>query len=114
MALVCTTVHMLWMYNAEVKSLTMEEPQLSAIADGEYEGEYDLRLVYVKVIVTIRKGRIDNITILKHDNGNGKKAEKIVDSVIRQQKLGVNTISGATASSKAILKAVENALKDAK
>ena len=33
--------------------------------------------------------------------------------MIGQQKLGVNAITGATASSKAILKAIENALQDA-
>ena len=89
------------------------EITLADIADGEYEGEYDLSLVYAKVKVTINKGRIENIAILKHDNGRGKKAEKIIEDVIGQQKLGVNAITGATASSKAILKAIENALQDA-
>jgi uncharacterized protein with FMN-binding domain len=113
MALICTTTYRLWKYKETVKSLTVQEPKLTDIADGEYEGEYDLSLVYAKVKVTINKGRIENIAILKHDNGRGKKAEKIIEDVIGQQKLGVNAITGATASSKAILKAIENALQDA-
>lgn len=114
MALVCTTTYRLWKYKEMVKSLTVQEPTLNDIADGEYEGEYDLSLVYAKVKVTMNKGKIENIAILKHDNGRGKRAEKIIEDVISQQKLGVNAITGATASSKAILKAVENALQDAK
>ncbi|NLL14895.1 MAG: FMN-binding protein [Fibrobacter sp.] len=113
MALICTTTYRLWKYKETVKSLTVQEPKLTDIADGEYEGEYDLSLVCAKVKVTINKGRIENIAILKHDNGRGKKAEKIIEDVIGQQKLGVNAITGATASSKAILKAIENALQDA-
>ena len=113
MALICTTTYRLWKYKETVKSLTVQEPKLTDIADGEYEGEYDLSLVYAKVKLTINKGRIENIAILKHDNGRGKKAEKIIEDVIGQQKLGVNAITGATASSKAILKAIENALQDA-
>ncbi len=113
LALVCTTAYRFWKFNEMVKSLPVEEPQVTAIADGEYEGEYDLSLVYAKVKVTVHQGRIDKIDILKHDNGNGKAAENIFDKVIKEQKLGVNTVSGATASSKALLKAVENALKKA-
>lgn len=111
LALVCTTVYRFWKFKELVKSLSVEELQMAAIADGEYEGEYDLSLVYAKVKVTVHQGRIDKIEILKHDNGNGKIAESIIDEVIKEQKLGVNTVSGATASSKALLKATENALE---
>lgn len=114
MALVCATTYRLWKYKEMVKSLTVQEPALNDIADGEYEGEFDISLVYAKVKVTMNKGKIENIAILKHDNGRGKSAEKIIEDVISQQKLGVNVITGATASSKTILKAVENALQDAK
>jgi uncharacterized protein with FMN-binding domain len=40
----------------------------------------------------------------------GKKAEAIVPAIIEAQNLTVDVVSGATGSSKAILKAVENAL----
>lgn len=112
-ALICTTAFRLWKYNEMVKSLSVQDVTLSGVADGEYMGECDLSLVYAKVKVTMRDGRIENIAILKHENGRGKSAERIIEDVIGQQKTTVNTITGATASSKAILKAVENALKDA-
>ncbi len=114
LALVFTTTYRLGKYKEMVNALTVKEPALNDIADGEYEGEFDLSLVYAKVKVTMNKGKIENIAILKHDNGRGKKAERIIEDVISQQKLGVNAITGATVSSKAILKAVENALQDVK
>jgi len=114
LALVFTTTYRLGKYKEMVNALTVKEPALNNIADGEYEGEFDLSLVYAKVKVTMNKGKIENIAILKHDNGRGKKAERIIEDVISQQKLGVNAITGATVSSKAILKAVENALQDVK
>jgi len=51
-----------------------------------------------------------SFTILEHDNGKGGKAEKIVDDVIKAQSLNVDVVSGATVSSKVILKAGEMAL----
>ena len=48
---------------------------------------------------------------IKHDHGRGKKAEIQTDLIIKNQSLNVDVITGATASSKAILKATENALK---
>jgi len=113
LVLICTTTYQLWKYKKMVKSITVQDVTLSGIADGEYEGECDLSLVFAKVKVTMREGRIENIAILKHENGRGKSAERIIEDVISRQKIDVNTITGATASSKAILKAVENALKGA-
>lgn len=48
--------------------------------------------------------------MLEHQNGLGKKAGIINKSVIDNQTLKVDSVSGATVSSKVILKAIENAL----
>jgi uncharacterized protein with FMN-binding domain len=96
------------------KSLTAEMPELSTKTDGVYRGEYDLESTPVKVTldVIVQNGQITNIQIIKHRRSPiGKKAEKIIGSIIERQSLDVDVISGATASSKSILKAVENALK---
>ncbi len=85
-------------------------PDLKMIADGEYIGEYKCGLVRAKVNVVIQNHSIVSFTILEHDNGKGGKAEKIVDDVIKAQSLNVDVVSGATVSSKVILKAGEMAL----
>jgi len=89
-------------------------PEMKYKPDGTYRGSYDLSGTPVKVTldVTVLHGNIGGITIIKHFcSPIGKKAEKIVDRIIEEQSLGIDAISGATASSKAILKAVEDALR---
>ncbi|HZH93700.1 MAG TPA: FMN-binding protein [Tissierellaceae bacterium] len=88
------------------------EADLQNIEDGEYIGEYSSPPVNAKVQVEVMDGKIRDIVILEHGHGQGGPAEAIVDDVIAQQKIDVDSISGATYSSRVILKAVEDALKD--
>lgn len=83
---------------------------LDTIDDGIYEGNYSVFPVTVKLNVTVKGHEITEILILEHVNGQGGKAEAIADQVIEKQSLQVDIISGATYSSKVILKALENAL----
>ena len=46
-----------------------------------------------------------SIEILEHFNGQGQKAEAILENIIASQTLGVDGISGATYSSTAIKQA---------
>jgi uncharacterized protein with FMN-binding domain len=95
-------------------SIQAEMPDLSGKADGIYRGEYDLPKAPVRVTLDVRiqNTKITGIEIVKHIRSPiGKKAEKITDQIIEKQSLRVDAITGATGSSKAILKAVEDALK---
>lgn len=88
-------------------------PDLSKAADGAWKGYYDGKLVKVEVEVAIASGRIESVRILRHDCGKGKPAERIVDSVVAAQSLQVDVVSGASYSSKCILKAIELAVESA-
>lgn len=101
-------------YKQAVKETTFEEINISDISDGVYIGEYDVNFIYAKVEVTVQNGEITNINILEHRHERGKTAEVIIDSIIDEQKIDVDAISGATNSSTVIKKAVENALKSSK
>jgi uncharacterized protein with FMN-binding domain len=94
----------------ELPVIQFDKVELSKIEDGSYIGEYLGKLVKVVVEARVKDNKITEIVILKHDNGLGKKAEKVVDQIISTQSLNVEVVSGATSSSKAILKAVEVAL----
>lgn len=94
----------------ELSKAQISTPNLSQIEDGTYRGSYSAFPVNVELSVEMRNGEIIAIDITKHDNGQGKDGEKIVDDVIQAQSLDVDVISGATYSSKVILKAIENAL----
>lgn len=88
----------------------IENVDLSAISDGEYLGEYSAFPISVEVKVAVINNQMAKITILEHRNGQGKPAESIVDTVVQSQSLNVDSVSGATYSSKVILKAIEDAL----
>jgi uncharacterized protein with FMN-binding domain len=95
-------------------SISAEMPDLTNKADGVFRGSYDLSPTPVKVTldVTVSNHQITQIDIIEHFcSPIGKKAEKIISQIIQKQSLDVDTVSGATASSKAILKAVENAVQ---
>ena len=96
----------------DVNSITVLSPDLANISDGIYVGEYSVIPVRVKVEVFVTEHKITDIKIIEHENGLGSKAEKIVNDVISEQSLEVDAVSGATVSSKCILKAVENAIEN--
>jgi len=88
--------------------VSAEMPDLSAKADGIYHGNY----FNVWLDVTVANHRIVKIDITEHYHSPiGKNAEKITDKIIQEQSLDVDVVTGATMSSKSILKAVEIALQ---
>ena len=101
-------------YKQAVRETTFEDINISDIPDGVYVGEYDVDFIYAKVEVTVQNGEITNINILEYRHERGKTAEVITDSIVDEQKIDVDAISGATNSSIVIKKAVENALKSRK
>jgi len=89
-------------------------PEMSGKADGVYRGNYNLSgtPVKVKLDVTVQDNKITGIEIIKHTGSRiGRRAEIITERIIEKQSLSVDAVSGATGSSTAILKAVENALQ---
>ena len=89
----------------EIKSINITE-----IDDGIYRGKYEVFPVSVELNVEVKDHQIIEIDILKHDNGQGKPAESIINSVIEQNSIDVDVISGASYSSRTILQAISNAL----
>lgn len=94
----------------KINTLQISEIDLSVVDDGVYRGEEKLGLVGSIVEVEVKDHKITNITLIDHKNWRGKPAEAILDEVIARQSLVVDTISGATASSKVILKSIEKSL----
>lgn len=86
---------------------------LSKVDDGVYTGSYKVFPIAVEVEVTINVHRITAIELKKHENGQGLPAEMIPQKVVEAQTLKVDAATGATYSSKVILKAIEDALTHA-
>lgn len=97
-------------YQNEMAAMEIGELNLSGVPDGTYEGSYDADLIKVQVAVTVEDQRIIDIALLEHENGKGAPAEAVIPHVIESQSLDVEAVSGATNSSKVILKAIETAV----
>jgi uncharacterized protein with FMN-binding domain len=95
-------------------NITFQIVNAAGVPDGVYNGSYEIGPVKVIIRATIKGESIVDIDILEHRRGLGGKAERIVEDVIQSQRLDIEAVSGATVSSKAILKAIEDALKSAK
>lgn len=100
-------------YQKEMASMKITDVDLAQVQDGTYEGAYDADLIKVKVAVDVKNHRITDIRLLQHDNGKGGPAEAVIPEVVATQSLDVEAVSGATNSSKVILKSIERALEGA-
>ena len=98
-------------YKRAVKETTIEEVNISDIPDGVYIGEYDVNFIYAKVEVDVSGGTIIDVRILEHRQERGKAAEAVANEIVDEQRIDVDTVSGATNSSIVIKKEVEVALK---
>lgn len=93
--------------------MDIPDVDLSKVGDGIYFGSCNVFPVGAKVEVTVSSHRITGIKLLSHANGQGRPAEVIPVKVVEAQTLKVDTVAGATYSSKVILKAIKNALDGA-
>ena len=101
-------------YQTKVGEISFADIDVTAYADGIYTGECDVDFIYAKVKVTVKSGAIEDIELLEHRHEQGLLAESIVGEIIRQQRVDVNEVSGATNSSRVIKKAVDNALSSSR
>ena len=97
---------------AKVRAIAIERIDGNRVTDGTYRGDFEYSNTGVSVLVTVAHHQITQIEILKGGiNEYGLKAESIVDSVVQANSTDVDVITGSTTTSKALLKAIENALK---
>ncbi|PKL00277.1 MAG: hypothetical protein CVV56_06780 [Tenericutes bacterium HGW-Tenericutes-1] len=94
----------------ELIELEIDDIDLSMVEDGEYNGTYQQLPVSVEVIVTVSNHDITDIEITKHFNGQGNDAETIIETVILEDSITIDSVAGATVSSKCILLAIKDAL----
>ncbi len=103
----------IWMTNglSKYKKMTIADIDLSKVEDGTYEGRFSGGRWSNTLEVTVKDHRITRIELEKDMKTSSKDtSRKLFDSVIDGQTTLVDTVSGATVTSKAYLKAIENAL----
>ena len=83
--------------------------------DGTYTGVGQGKNPDLKVSVTVSNGKLSNVEILSANEPKGKEALNVVPKeIIETQSTSVDTVSGATLTSKGIMMAVNDALSKAK
>ncbi|MGN0773960.1 MAG: FMN-binding protein [Candidatus Ventricola sp.] len=80
------------------------------VADGTYAGTAETPLVKVTVEVSVQDHILREIRLLRHENGQGAPAEAMLPEMLSRNTSEVDSVSGATLSSKAIRAAVRDAL----
>lgn len=87
----------------------------SAYKDGTYYGTGKGFAGSIKVKVDIAGGKIASISIVSTKDGDSyvKSASSLLDTIVEKQSTNVDTVSGATFSSRGIIAAVRSALSQA-
>ena len=97
---------------APIRGAEIEQKRL---VDGVYDGSYRHGPNSATVRVTISRGKIADIEMIKHfASWKGKKANDMIPQrIVAQQSTDVDAVSGATNSSRVIMNAVQEALEKA-
>jgi len=104
--MLCNTAEM-----KRVRAMPINDINLSSISDGVYKGDYSYGGFTYEVEVTVKEHKIETINVLKNRNtSHAKSAEGVIGKVLKTQSVNLDAVSGATTTSKALLKAIENAL----
>ena len=97
---------MLWVRQSEIMDIN-----LGRIPDGDYIGAYFCGGFEYKVKTVVDAHRIVNIDVIQNRKTKyAKRADDVIQRIIERQTPNVDAVSGATTTSKALMKAVENAL----
>lgn len=95
------------------RNLVIGDPDFTQMADGNYVGQYVHGRWTNQVRLQVTAGRVVDVMVLKDVRfPRPEWTRALFDTVIQRQSLQVDAISGATITSKAYLKAMENALAE--
>ena len=95
------------------QTIPYEEPEEIIPQSGEFIGEDRGTGGPIKVLVKMKDDKIADIEVLYHNETKGvgtNAIDTIISSIIENQTTDVDTVSGATVTSKALVNAVKNAI----
>jgi len=108
--ILATSSIMQYLQLVHYRNLPINKINLNQIDNGYYKGKANFGFEY-EVGVQIENHAIAKIDILKNrDSFYARQAEGIKYKLIREQKINIDAVTGATTTSKVLLKAIESAL----
>jgi uncharacterized protein with FMN-binding domain len=94
-----------------VRTMDIKNINLEGIDDGDYIGSFSYGGFDYRVKTVVNAHRIIDIKILQNrKTKQARQAEAVLQEIVKMQTPNVDVISGATTTSKALMKAVENSL----
>lgn len=97
----------------QLESLVFYDINPTTLKDGYYQGEAEIHFISAKVEVEIKNQKMVAIEILDYRHIFGYHGEDILVSMVEEDRLDVDAISGATLSSEVLRCAVNHALYQA-
>jgi len=99
----------------KVREMPINDIDLAQVQDGTYTGDFTYGLFgidFTYVVETdVQSNRITDIRVVKNrDTNHAKLSENVIPRVIEAQSPNVDAHTGATTTSKALLKAIERSL----
>ncbi len=96
-----------------VRNAVVSSVDLSKIPDGTWPGSYAKGRFQFSVNVEVRGGRIEAVNLMNKTDPTGT-APAMAAAIVEKQSPAIDAVSGASLTTKAFAKAVENALLNAK
>jgi uncharacterized protein with FMN-binding domain len=96
-----------------VRRMTVNPVDLSKIPDGVYPGVFKVGRFSYSVEVTVKDHRLQAVESSGRKQAQDAVVQQILARVVEDQSAKLDTVSGASLTTKAVTKAVENALRAA-
>lgn len=94
-----------------VRDMPIKDVDLKTVTNGEHAGAFTYGGFTYQVVTTVTNHEIARIDIVQNKKSrHAAKAEAVIPLIVQHQTPNVDGISGASISSKALQKAVENSL----
>ena len=94
-----------------IEDLTINSCDLTSLEDGLYTGKFEMGRFSNEIDVEVKENSITSITLVEDVRfARPDITEELFSKIMETQNTNVDITSGATVTSKAYLKAIENAL----
>jgi uncharacterized protein with FMN-binding domain len=111
LTIVLASLAMMTVTVRQYRNMKILDSDLANLADGKYHGKAAFSGFTYEVEATILNYTITDLQIIKNRTSSyARFAEGVIPRIIEKQNANVDVITGATTTSKALMKAVEDAL----
>ena len=94
----------------ELKNLSLQNIEISNIADGTYTGYANTSFLKVKLELIVQNGTLQDVKILMNEGSVGQNVAPITQAMVKENKIIVSPIPDEESASVVFMAAASNAL----